>query len=101
MAVIAMFTGRGLTKAMYEALRREVKWETDLATGGLVHVCGFDDAGDLHVTDVWESEVAMNNFLGARLMPALSKLGIPTPTVSLIELHSLNLHPGSKGYMLG
>ncbi len=49
MAILAIFYGRGITKAMYEALRKEVKWEQQLATGGVFHAAGFDESGDLHV----------------------------------------------------
>ena len=55
MAILAIFTGVGFTKQMYDALRSEVKWETQLAPGGLIHASGFDDAGNLHVADVWNS----------------------------------------------
>ena len=38
--------------------------------GGVFHVAAIDDAG-VHITDVWESEDALNAFLGDRLMPKL------------------------------
>ena len=100
MAVMAIFTGDGFTKEMYEALRAEVKWETNLAPGGLVHVCGFDEAGNVHVADAWDSEAQMNEFVGTRLIPAFQKLGIPMPEVSLFPMHNLNVYPGTKPYLL-
>ncbi|TAK15008.1 MAG: hypothetical protein EPO35_08665 [Acidobacteria bacterium] len=100
MAVFAVFTGKGFTKQMYEALRVEVKWETRLAPGGLFHVCGFDAAGDLHVADVWESEEQMNAFVGTRLVPAFQKLGIPMPEVSVFPAHNVNVYPGASRFAL-
>lgn len=92
MPVLAIFTGKGFTKAKYDALRGEVKWETDHPVGGIMHACGFDDAGDLHVADVWQSADEMNAFVGARLMPGLQKLGIPAPSVQLFPLHNLTAY---------
>jgi hypothetical protein len=100
MAVLVIFSGEGFTKQMYESLRPEVKWETNLAPGGLVHACGFDGAGNLHVADVWESEDAMNAFVGTRLIPGFNKLGIPIPSVSIFPLHNLNVYPDAKKFLL-
>jgi hypothetical protein len=100
MAVLAIFTGVGITKQMYDALRPEVKWETELAPGGLLHACAFDDAGDLHVADVWESAEAMNEFVSTRLMPAMQKLGIPAPSVSVFPVHNVNVYPAATKYLL-
>jgi hypothetical protein len=100
MALMAVFTGEGFTKEMYEALRPVVKWETEPAPGGLIHVAGFDTAGTLHVTDVWESEEQMNAFVTQRLIPGFQKLGIPMPTVSVFPLHNANVYPDAKRYAL-
>jgi hypothetical protein len=100
MAVLAIFTGKGFTKPMCEALRSEVKWETKLAPGGLLHACGFDAEGDLHVADVWESEEQMNEFVGTRLAPGFEKLGIPLPEVIVLPAHNVNLYPDAKRFFL-
>ena len=100
MAVFAIFTGKGFTKAMYEALRHEVKWETHLAPGGLMHASAFDAHGDLHVADVWESEQQMNECVGSRLIPGFKKLNIPMPDVTVFPMHNLNLYPDAKRYFL-
>lgn len=100
MAVLAIFEGRGITKQMYESLRPEVKWETNLAPGGLIHACGFDEEGNLHVADVWESMESMNTFVTTRLMPAMTKLGIPPPAVSVFPVHNVNMYPDAKRFLL-
>jgi hypothetical protein len=100
MAVLVIFSGEGFTQPMYQSLRSEVQWETNLAPGGLVHACGFDDAGNLHVADVWESAERMNEFVGGRLIPALNKLGIPIPTVSVFPAYNVNVYPEAKRFLL-
>ena len=100
MTLLALCTGEGFTKEMYEALRREVEWESTLAPGGMIHACGFDKAGNLHVADVWASEEQMNAFVSTRLVPGFQKLGIPMPAVNVVPLHNLNVYPDAKQFLL-
>ncbi len=93
MAILAIFTGSGITQSMYEALRKEVHWENRLPPGAVVHAAGFDAAGHLHVADVWDSEAAMNAFVQQRLLPAMQKLKVPAPKVEVFPLHNLNAYP--------
>lgn len=101
MAVLGIFTGAGITKAMYESLRKELGWEANPAPGGMIHAAGFDKAGNLHVADVWESGEAMDQFVRERLLPAMKKLQIPSPTVTAMPLHNLNVYPAAKKHLLG
>ena len=101
MAIFAIFTGKGITKKMYESLRPEVNWEKNNPAGALFHACSFDDKGDLRVVDVWESAEAMNQFVATRLQPAMKKLQIPPPAVEVFPLHNMNLYPAADGYRLG
>ena len=41
MAIIAIFTGSGFTKEMYERLRQEVGWETEPIDGWMMHAVGI------------------------------------------------------------
>lgn len=100
MPVLAVFTGKGMTKQMYEALRPEVKWETNLPGGALFHACAFDEAGNLHVADVWESAEAMNEFVTKRLMPGMEKLGVPPPEVNVYPTHNINVYPAAQKFLL-
>jgi hypothetical protein len=100
MPILAIFTGKGITKGLYENLRPEVKWEKDPAPGFLVHACGFDEAGDLHVADVWESVETMNEFVNTRLMPAMKKLGVPAPAVSVFPVHNVNVSAAAQRFLL-
>ena len=100
MAVLAVFTGAGFTRQMYESLRSVVQWETRLAPGGLVHASAFDEGGDLHVADVWNSPEEMNEFVTQRLIPGFQKLNIPMPQVQVFPLHNLNVYPAAVKYQL-
>lgn len=98
MAILAIFSGKGITQKMYEALRPEANWEKNHPQGGLFHAAGFDDQGDLHVADVWESAEAMQTFVNSRLMPAMKKLNIPAPAVQVFPLHNMNVYPAADRY---
>jgi hypothetical protein len=91
MAILAIFTGRGLTPALYDALRAEAHWETKAPKGGVIHIAGFDETG-AHVADVWDSEADMNAFVAERLMPAFQKLQAPPPEVVIYPVHNINAY---------
>jgi hypothetical protein len=46
MAILAIVTGDGFTKEMYEQLRREVDWEHKHPTGVIFHAASFDNSGN-------------------------------------------------------
>ncbi len=100
MAVLAIFTNPKITKGHYEALRKEVGWETKLAAGGIFHAASFDDKGGIHVADVWESADALNAFVSSRLMPAMQKLGIPAPSVEVYPVHNANAYEAVTRFIL-
>jgi hypothetical protein len=100
MAILAIFSGKGITQKMYESLRPETNWEKNHPPGGLFHAAGFDDKGDLHVADVWESTEAMDKSISSRLMPAMKKLNIPAPAVQIFPLHNMNVYPAADRYQL-
>ena len=100
MAILAIFTGPGVTKDHYETLRRELGWERQHPTGGIFHAASFDDAGDAHVVDVWESREALDAFVGGQLAPTMQKHQIPLPKVEVYPVHNLNAYPTIERYML-
>lgn len=79
----------GVTPDQYEVLRRTTDWEGNIPTGGILHVSSFSDSG-LRVTDIWESEHEMNNFVQNRLMPSVMQAGIQTqPNVVVTPVHAI------------
>jgi hypothetical protein len=97
MAILAIFSG-DITQSQYEALRKEVQWEGQHPPGGILHACGFDEGDRLHVADVWESGEAMQAFVEQRLGPAIGKLGITPPDVTVYPLHNLNAYASIEKY---
>ena len=93
MAIVAMFTGQNYTKEMYETLRKEVNWERNQPPGGMFHVASFDkDGNTIHVTDIWESEAHLNDFVSSRLMPVMQKHKMPPPKTEVYEVHNINAY---------
>lgn len=100
MPILAIFTGHGFTKDMYESLRPEVGWEHNNPKGGIFHVASFDESGNIHVADVWESAEFMNEFVATCLAPAMKKLNIPMPKVEVYPAHNVNAYKSIKQYTL-
>ncbi len=100
MAILAIFNGVGITADMYQALRKEVGWETEHADGGVFHAAAVDESGSMHVADVWESAEALQAFVGQRLMPAMQRLGVPAPEVAVFPTVNINALPSVEPYIL-
>lgn len=89
MAIAMLMRWAGVTPEQYDATKRIVDWETDLAPGGLIHIAGFDEHG-LHVADVWENTESFQAFVNDRLMPAVQQIGIQgQPEVEIVPLQDL------------
>jgi hypothetical protein len=93
MAILAIFHGRGFTRAIYDKLRSEVNWEGNHPKGALFHAMGVDEKGDLRVADVWESQADLDAFLKNRLMPGLQKHKVPPPDAQVFPLHNATVYP--------
>ena len=91
MAIIAIFTGKGFTKDMYKRLRQEVGWEADPLDGWIMHAVGFNESGELHMVNIWESTEKMHDAFESRLMPVMRKIGIPEPRVEVYPAYNVNV----------
>jgi hypothetical protein len=99
MAILAIVTGDGFTKQMYEQLRKEVDWEHKHPTGVIFHAASFDDSGNnIHVADIWESEQDFNNFFSSRLKPVMEKINAPLPKAEIFTIHNVNAYQGTDTY---
>jgi len=78
-----------ITKAQYEQVRGDVKWETDVPNGAKFHVAWW--AGDgFHVLDLWDSQAAFERFMHERLAAAIQRAGIQgQPKVEFSEAHAI------------
>ena len=99
MAVLAIFTGN-ISKSQYEALRKEVNWEKQQPEGGVFHAASFDDSGNIHVADIWESAEAMDTFVEKRLISAMQKLQIAPPDVVVFPVHNINAYKSIEKYKI-
>ena len=100
MAILAIFTGKGMDKDAYDALRREVDWERDRPAGGIFHAAAFDNDGNAHVADVWASQDALDAFVAGKLMPAMQKLNVPPPDVQVFPIHKVDAYDAVKDYIV-
>jgi hypothetical protein len=86
---------------MYETLRKEVDWEHNHPAGVIFHAAGFDESGNnVHVTDIWESEEQLNNFVSSRLMPVMQKCGVPAPKLEIFQINDVSAYSGIDKYRL-
>ena len=97
MAILAFFTGK-ISKAQYEVLRKEVHWEKAHPKGVLLHAASFDDAGGIHIADIWESAEEMGAWAQAKLRPAMDKHGITPPEIAIYPVHNINEYPALRRY---
>ncbi len=75
MPILERITLEGVTKEQYDALSAKVDSGEVPADGCLSHVAVVTPTG-VEVTDVWESQEAMDGFTG-RLMVAAREIGFP------------------------
>ena len=61
MAVGAVFLGKGVTQEQYEQVLHRVAPDNRLTPGLLYHAAGMTEEG-LCVTEIWESQEAINQF---------------------------------------
>ena len=65
----------------------------------VLHVAAIDAAGDMRVTDIWESQEALDAFFAERLGPAFQRMGEPMPDVELMTVaHNINAYPAVDRY---
>jgi len=91
MVIIAIFAGKGFTKDMYDQLRKEVNWETEPIDGWVSHAVGFDESGELHMVNIWESIEKMKEAFANRLMPVMKKIGIPEPRAEVYPAYKVDV----------
>ena len=92
MAILAIFTGIGISKQQYDNAIKTLDWEKEWPSGMVIHSSGFDDAGNAHAVDVWTSADALNEYVTKRLVPVMQRLNIPPPKVDIYPAHNINAH---------
>jgi hypothetical protein len=97
MAIGFVMTFDGITEQHYEAVMAADNLDlrspgntnaTDKWPDGLIaHYAGATERGWC-VVDIWDSQAAFDDFLGARLGPALARTGVPQPNVTTFDLYN-------------
>ncbi len=100
MAILAIFSGDGFTKKMYDDLIAEIGWKVARPSGAMVHVASLDDSGNIHVADVWESQGQLDSFVKEKLMPAMMKMSVPMPKAEIFNVVNIDAYPGIQKYVL-
>ncbi len=87
---IAMFmTWEGFTLEQYDKVRELVELDDNKPAGAVLHIASADSKG-LRITDVWESEKELNDYVQKRLLPKIQEIGIGSkPNVEICPLHNL------------
>jgi hypothetical protein len=98
MAILLIARADGLTRDMYETLRKDVNWEGNPPPGIISHAASFDEAGNICVADIWESEDNWDNYLNTRLKPSMQKGNIPPPNTQIFQIHNINASPAIDSY---
>jgi hypothetical protein len=99
MAVLCILAGEGFTKEMYEELKKEVDWEHNQPKGEIFQAIGFDNSGNYHVVDIWESEQDFKNFVTNTVKPVMDKIKGSMPTSEIIiPIHNANAFQGIDSF---
>ena len=89
MAVVVHVLLRNVSKAEYDAVRKEVGWLERKPDGGIAHLTWWE-GNDCHNVDGWDSEEAFNRFGAERLGPAMAKVGLTQqPEVTFHAAHEV------------
>ena len=96
MAIAVMQDFPGGTQQQYDQVTGQLDLGGHTPKGCLFHTAGPMEGG-WRVVDVWESQDALNAFMGV-LGPVAQSAGIPQPQVTIWPIHNI-LTP--KGYALG
>ncbi len=98
MTILAIFTGRKITKEMYDRLAEEVNWEGDMPHGLAFHAGSTDKSGNIRCAEIWESVESMDDFVNNRLFPKMQELGISPPDVDVMNVHNINTYQSLDRY---
>jgi hypothetical protein len=88
MSMLVRFTPENTTTAQYDETISKLEEQGDFPPDGLEYHCCFLVDGDVHVSEIWDSQEKFEAF-GERLMPVLSEVGIEPGEPELMEIHNI------------
>jgi hypothetical protein len=68
----------GMTQEMYAGMIQQVEAQLRAAPGFIAHIATPMDGG-MAVTEIWESQAAMDTWLNGTVIPMLQGAGMPAP----------------------
>jgi hypothetical protein len=86
--IATIFELPDMTHREYDAIMQELEAQGKSYTEKRPSHLAFNKDGKWCVVDVWESEQALNEFVGGTLAPIFIKLGIPTPQPAVYAVHN-------------
>ena len=89
MSVLIRFAPPSLTRQQYDETVRRIEHDGgDWPADGLdIHVL-FGSEGNLHVSEIWDSQQQLDAF-GERLRPVLDDVGIDPGEPEMLEVHNI------------
>jgi hypothetical protein len=96
MAVGVIIEFSGVDKTKYDAVNNQLGLDPGSGSGdwpkGMVcHTGGTNEAGDIVVTEVWDSKEDQAAFMESRLGPAFGEVGVPQPSrITWFNVHGFH-----------
>ena len=88
MSILVRFTPANVTTDQYEESLRRLEEAGDWPPNGLEYHVAFGPAGNLRVSEIWDSREQLEEF-GKRLLPVLADIGIDPGEPELLEIHNI------------
>lgn len=90
MSIVVRYSPQSVTPEQYDAAdtRFTELFGEELPDGCVMHVAFVGPAGDIRVSEIWESRGQWQAF-GERLAPMLGELGIDPGEPEVFEVHNL------------
>ena len=79
MAIAYIFEVPSMTEDQSAAVLREIGLSDTPPPGQILHIEGPMEGGGTRVVDVWESQEALDAFVGGQLIPAATRAGVTFP----------------------
>lgn len=93
MAVLVIASAQ-MDKELYQKLLGDIAWEAQRPEGAIFHCAAFDQAGVVHVVDVWESEEAAVRHFERHVRPVFLEKKLAAPKLSMMPVHDMAAHEG-------
>jgi hypothetical protein len=87
-SVLIRFTPSSLTAQQYDETVRILEQQGNWPPDGLDYHCCFGSAGNLRVSEIWDSQEQLDAF-GERLRPVLADVGIDPGQPELQPIHNV------------